>query len=122
MHVLLIEDDVALRAALAAYLEAAGHRVSVAGDGDAGLAAVEQEPPDLVVTDLIMPGREGIETLLALRRSHPGLPVIVMSGGGRLDAQAHLGLAERLGAVATLTKPFRPALLLEAIARAAAGP
>ncbi|MCX8135309.1 MAG: response regulator [Roseococcus sp.] len=118
MHVLLIEDDTALREALAAYLQAAGHRVTLAGDGDAGLAAAEAELPDVVVTDLIMPGREGIETLLALRRRHPRLPVIVMSGGGRLDARAHLGVAERLGAVATLAKPFRPALLLEAIARA----
>src|SRR3546814_5634934 len=72
---------------------------------------VAQRQPDLVIMDIIMPEREGIETLLALKKSNPALKVVVMSGGGRIGRLDHLKVAASLGADATLVKPFTAAKL-----------
>lgn len=96
-------------------LEYAGHTVVTATDGFKALAAVEAGNFDLVITDIIMPGKEGIEIIMELRRRHPLLKIIAMSGGGRVGAISYLELAEKLGALHTLEKPFNQAVLIEAV-------
>lgn len=96
-------------------LEYAGHTVVTATDGFKALAAVETGNFDLVITDIIMPGKEGIEMIMELRRRHPLLKIIAMSGGGRIGAMSYLELAEKLGALHTLEKPFNQAVLIEAV-------
>lgn len=71
--------------------------------------------PNMVVTDLIMPTQDGVETILAVRKAHPTLPIIAISGGGRLDALSLLDLARKFGAAETLKKPFPPSRLVAMI-------
>ncbi|MFW5681233.1 MAG: response regulator, partial [Pseudomonadota bacterium] len=89
-------------------LEAAGHEVSSADDGDTALQRLRHETFDLVITDIIMPGKEGIELILELRRLQPDLPIIAMSGGHISGGHDVLDAAQRLGAIHTLAKPFGP--------------
>ncbi len=80
--ILLINDDEALRVALWLALERAGYSVLVARDGREGLQLFRGLPPDLVITDIVMEGQEGLETIQSLRREVPGVKIIAMSGGG----------------------------------------
>jgi DNA-binding response OmpR family regulator len=122
-RLLIIEDDEPLRAVLARALAQAGHVVLQAEEGREGCALLATCPCDLVITDLIMPGQEGIETIMQLRQRHPGLPVIAMSGGSHY-ANSYLAIAAQLGVRSTLSKPFTTAELFRAIdtALAAAPP
>jgi DNA-binding NtrC family response regulator len=103
--ILLIDDDDALRTVLARALTQAGYEVVEANEGRSAVEHLRRRPVDVVVTDLIMPGQEGIETIMQLRRDHPTLPVIAMSGG-MANSPHYLELARRLGAGRTLQKPF----------------
>ncbi len=114
-RILIIDDEDELRAILCKMLEQAGHEVSEAANGAQGLQVYEQDPTDLVITDIIMPEKEGVETIIALRRADPGLPIIAISGGGRVEATDVLSMARKLGARRTLSKPFRREQLLEAV-------
>ena len=105
-HILVIDDDPTICLLLQRALEPLGHRVTVAHDGQKGLAAHKGAPADLVITDLVMPGMEGIETIRELRRQYPGLKIIAMSGGGRGKATDYLLMARKFGAQRTLAKPF----------------
>lgn len=105
-RILLIDDDEAVRLVLRTSLELMGHEVEVAGNGREGLGKALAEKFDLVITDLIMPEKEGIETIQELRRRRPALKIIAMSGGGRGNAADYLPLAGLLGASRTLAKPF----------------
>jgi CheY-like chemotaxis protein len=116
-HILLIDDDVSFRDMLQLMLEELGHHVTAAGDGKEGLAAHQANPADLVITDLVMPGMEGIETIIELRKCSPTLKIIAMSGGGRIQMVDHLPTARMLGASFTLAKPFTPLELSAAIAQ-----
>ena len=104
--VLIVDDDELVRFTLREMLEAMGHEVSEAASGDACLEMQKATPFDVVVTDIIMPGREGIETVIELKRNYPDLRVIAISGGGRTHNMSYLEFASRLGADATLAKPF----------------
>ena len=115
-RLLLIDDDEELLPVLAAYLSRLGYEVETASDGVIGVERFHAKPCDLVVTDLILPNREGIETILQLRKERPELPIIAMSGGLGNSPQ-YLGLAKRLGAKCALLKPFSPESLKEAIER-----
>jgi CheY-like chemotaxis protein len=117
-HILIIDDDASMRGSLAQTLERLGYRVSVAADGKAGVARAAESPPDLVITDLIMPEKEGLETIMELRQSHPRIKIIAMSGGGRLSNEDYLHLAKRFGAAVTLAKPFAREELKAALAQA----
>lgn len=110
--VLLIDDDMELLRLVAAGFRAAGADVEVAIDGQAGLTRFRTRPASLVVTDIIMPNREGIETIVALRRARPGTKIIAISGGYRVGPQDFLELARHVGADGVLAKPFRLAELL----------
>ncbi len=119
-HLLLVDDDPDFRDALGKQLVHAGYTVALAGDGNEAIDWLRQETPDLVILDIVMPNKEGLETISALRRSHPKLPVIAISGGGRIDARDYLHLAENLGAVAVLAKPFPFTDLVKQITKALA--
>ena len=82
-RILIIDDEPNMRSMLRRMLHKAGHQVSEAGDGAEGIDSYERDPPDLVITDILMPKKEGIETIIALHRADPDLPVIAISGGGR---------------------------------------
>ncbi|MGO4410955.1 MULTISPECIES: response regulator [unclassified Brevundimonas] len=105
--VLIIEDNLVLLKTLAERFAAAGAAVTVASEGAAGMRQFRKQRPDLVITDIIMPDKEGIETICEIRVLAPELPVLAISGGGRIQAGAFLDLARRLGATDVMAKPFR---------------
>ena len=113
-HILVIDADAAFRFMLIETLDAAGHTVSQASDGRRALKTLHAESADLVLTDLVMPEQEGIQTIKALRHLFPTLPVIAMSGA-LPNAPLHLEIAASLGVRRTLTKPFCHETLLNAI-------
>lgn len=112
-HILVIDDDDALREVVTMALEQKGHRVTAAENGKVGVARFMAEPADLVLTDVMMPEQEGVETIMQLRKTHPNLRIIAMSGGGPRSA-VYLQICARLGA-RTLAKPFTIADLDRAI-------
>ncbi|MFZ9683348.1 MAG: response regulator [Cephaloticoccus sp.] len=113
-HILVIDDEENVRLLVAAILEQQGHQVQQADNGKTGMAAFRRTPPDLVITDLVMPEQEGVETILELRREKPGLPVIAMSGG-LARSETYLDICRRLGVRATLSKPFGVKELLDVV-------
>lgn len=119
--ILIIDDDDALRATMRKILERAGHEVRDAADGDRGLKIFREEGPDLVITDIIMPEKEGIETIQELREEDPELPILAVSGGGRADPSEPLTDAMLLGADETLAKPFGVDELREMVERLLGG-
>jgi CheY-like chemotaxis protein len=118
-HILLVDDDVQFRGMLEQMLVGDGHRVTSAGDGEEGMRLANEVNPDLIITDILMPLRDGIQTILALSRGGSEVPVIAISGGRRMiSAEFNLESAKLLGVRATLGKPFTRAALREAILRA----
>ena len=104
--ILLIEDEAVLRGLLVKLLNTLSHEVVEAGDGEEGLIKLKAEAFDLVLTDLIMPDKEGLETIQEIRKIRPDLKIIAMSGGGRGSGLDYLVLARQLGADQVLAKPF----------------
>ncbi|HEU5321813.1 MAG TPA: response regulator [Methylomirabilota bacterium] len=105
-RILVIDDEGEIRAILQDTLEAAGYEVRVAGDGNEGLAIQQEWAADLVITDIFMPDKEGIETIIELQERYPGTRIIAMSGGGALRTLDYLSSAEHFGAIRTISKPF----------------
>lgn len=114
--VLLIDDDASFRMLVSLWLTRAGHEVVVAGDGRHGVQLVNEQSFDLVLTDIVMPDQEGIETIMTLRRDGRKVPILAMSGGGALDNTFYLRSAQALGANDTIAKPFTSSELLDKIA------
>ena len=114
-RILIIDDDVQILKLLRKMLENEGYDVVDAVDGNKGLKLYREDPTDLVITDIIMPEKEGIETIIDLRREFPEAKIVAMSGGGHGEAEPYLHMAKGLGAIRTLTKPFGKEELLEAI-------
>lgn len=121
MKILVIDDEPALRATVRRMLEAAGHSVIEAENGRAGLRLFHAEAMDAVITDIIMPEQEGVETIRQIRALHPTTRIIAMSGGSRTGNLDYLKMAKTLGADATLAKPFRQQDLLALVDQAYAG-
>lgn len=114
-RIIVIDDEVAVRRTTCRALERAGHRVAEASDGEEGLRILADAGADLVITDIFMPGQDGILTVRRMRKEFPQVRVIVISGGdssGLLDLRRD---AELLGAAASLRKPFTISDLLQAI-------
>ena len=121
-HILVIEDDVTFQEMLVQMLETDGHQVARAGDGVEAMALLERIRPELILTDILMPNMDGVETIVALSAQCTNIPVIAMSGGWRsITPEFNLSTAVLLGAKATLTKPFSRADLRQAIAEALSG-
>ncbi len=116
-RILVIDDDAAVRRIIGRILERADHAVEFAANGAEGLQKFRTRRPDLVITDLYMPEKEGIETIQELRAEWPDLRILAVSGGLYGDIAGPLIDAELLGASATLAKPFTPDELQAAVAR-----
>lgn len=104
--VLVIDDDVEILACMERLLERHGFQVAIARNGAQGLAAVHHVAPDAVLTDILMPGKDGIETICEIRRQRHDTKIVAMSGGGNRGDTTYLGAAMKLGADATIAKPF----------------
>lgn len=105
-RVLIIEDDEAMCKHLQDLLVHFGYDVRVAHNGNTGLSALKAWQPDLVVLDVFLPERDGFEILIEIRRDHPKMKVLVISGKEHLIYGKSIKFAEQLGANSTLTKPF----------------
>jgi DNA-binding response OmpR family regulator len=105
-NVLIVEDDAELLQLMSRALQGAGHAVLTAGDGEAGLRLFRAEPPDLVVCDIVMPDKDGIELIPEMKAARPEVKLVAISGRQMIGALDVLGLARRMGADATLAKPF----------------
>jgi len=116
-RVLVIDDEPDVRAVMRRFLGAAGHDVREASDGAAALGALAAQPADVVITDLYMPGMDGIELARELRKLPTRPAVIAVSGGGFGRQADVLDVAATLGAAATLPKPFTREQLLGAVDR-----
>jgi CheY-like chemotaxis protein len=115
MTILIIDDDQSLRDSLRRTLRREGYTVLEAAEGGEGLKVLKSHPVDVVLVDLFMPGKEGLETIGELRRSHPGIKIIAMSGGGEKGHMDVLKAAKLMGARRTLAKPFSREDLIEAL-------
>jgi DNA-binding response OmpR family regulator len=117
MKILIIEDDKTVRDFITSTLEEANHRVIEAENGLIGMKILhENKDTDLVITDIIMPEKEGIEIIRDIRNQYQGIKIIAISGGGRIVPEDYLALAETFGAHKTLKKPFKASELLNSIA------
>jgi len=114
-RILLIDDDELVRSMVRVTLVRAGHTVIEARNGEEGLRLFAQGGADLVITDIAMPIKEGIAVLIELRKKHPALKMMAISGGGRQSATDNLLVAELMGAAKVLKKPFRIEILMAAV-------
>ncbi len=113
--ILVIDDEPSLRKILRHTLERAGHEVIEASDGNVGTRIYRTEKIDLMITDLIMPNKEGIETILEAKNAHPTLNIIAISGGGHSAGPDFLRMAKIMGADLAFRKPFQPKEIVAAV-------
>jgi DNA-binding response OmpR family regulator len=113
--VLVIDDDPVVCSVVQRVLERDGFTVASAGDAQSGLSRFAELNPDLVIVDILMPGKEGIATILELRETNPDARILAITGGGNFAAGDVLRIAELLGADNSLKKPFAPAKLLATV-------
>jgi DNA-binding response OmpR family regulator len=119
--ILVIDDDNGVRDFLRRALEGARYDVAEADNGERGLSRFRDSPADLVVTDILMPRKEGIETIVEFRRLYPAVKIIGISGGGDTGFMDFLQAARQMGADEVLRKPFRARALVETVAGLLAG-
>ncbi len=115
-RILIIDDDDIIRRMLRLMLTKAGYDVLDAADGKEGIELFRENNVDLVITDLIMPEKEGLEMIMELKTDFPDVKIIAMSGGAQMGPEGYLQLADALGAQQTLKKPIARQELLGAIA------
>jgi DNA-binding response OmpR family regulator len=115
--ILVIDDDAQVRRMMNRVLSQAGHEVHEAANGRLGVDAFRAHRPSIVITDILMPEQEGIETIRALRREGLDTRIIAVSGGGYSHNMLFLDMARQLGADSALRKPFRAAELLDTVNR-----
>ena len=120
-NILVIDDEPRMIRVIGEILNKAGHEVVTAESGDEGIACIAKHAIDLVITDIIMPEKEGIETIGEIKQDHPDLPIIAISGGSLKGAGSYLETAAALGAAATLEKPFHSFELLQVVDEVLAG-
>lgn len=118
-RVLVIDDDAMFLTILVELLTEDSHQVTVAHDGEEGLRLIRQTRPELIITDILMPHKDGIDMIMELAHQHRDIPIIAMSGGRRLvSSQFNLDSAALLGVKATLSKPFSKDELRQALSTA----
>jgi CheY-like chemotaxis protein len=115
--ILVIDDDPALRRMIERVLRRGGHEVELAENGIAGLHAFRRRKPDLVITDILMPVKEGLDTIRLLRDWAPELKIVAISGGSPRGGKDPVAAALEFGATSFVAKPFEPAALLDEVAR-----
>lgn len=114
-NILLIDDDDVLRNTVSKVLEQNNFSVTGLKDGSKAIAEIKSKKYDIVVTDIVMPNKEGIETIQDIRHINPHIPILAVSGGGLTGADTILELAIMMGANGSLTKPFDTAVLVRKI-------
>ena len=114
-RILIIDDEPQIRSMLTLMLEREGYEVVEAPDGVDGIKIYRQNPADLIITDLIMPNKDGIGMIIDLKKEFPNVKIIAMSGGGLNKPDGYLKGAKKLGAACTLTKPIDREEMLEAV-------
>lgn len=105
-RILIIDDETAIAIMLKKMVEKAGHEAKTAANGNDGLELFESFNPDLLITDIVMPEKEGLELIFELRRKNPALKIIAISGGGRFQYEGYLNSARHLGANKVFQKPL----------------
>jgi CheY-like chemotaxis protein len=120
-RILVIDDLAAVRATWRDILEDVGHDVLDAANGDKALSLLSQGPVDLVITDICMPDKDGIETIMEIRRVCPDVPIIAVSGYAKDPTSLYLRIAEHLGADAVLCKPVEAEELVATVSRILGG-
>ncbi|WP_043770168.1 response regulator [Desulfobulbus propionicus] len=114
-RILVVDDEAQIRTMLTQMLEQEGYAVQTAENGEEGLALVAREAFDLVITDMIMPVKDGLKFIMELVRDYPTLKILAISGGGAIKAERYLTMAGYLGDIATLEKPFKRDVLLDLV-------
>ena len=115
-RILIIDDDIQVRNILKRTFEQEGFEVTDAPDGEKGIKLFHQEQPDVVITDIVMPEKEGLETIMELHRENPKLKIIAISGGGlSINGGNSLFIAGKIGAHRTFIKPFDRKEIVEAV-------
>jgi DNA-binding response OmpR family regulator len=107
-RILVMDDDEIVSEMLVQLLTEAGYEAESAPDGDRGLKLLAAKPFDLIIADLIMPNKEGIETIREIRANDKKIPIISISGGGKISGEYYLQLAKSLGADYSVKKPLNP--------------
>jgi DNA-binding response OmpR family regulator len=113
--ILLIDDDDQVVKLIALWLSKAGYEVECACDGEQGRRVLEKERVDLIITDIVMPEKDGLEAIPLIRKMNKTVPIIAMSGGGRDGPDLYLQMALALGADCALQKPFEKEQLLSTV-------
>ena len=113
--ILVVDDEPGIRELLCMMLEAAGHTVVVAEDGIQAPKVLATHPVEVVITDLLMPERDGLEFITEVRKKFPNIKIIAMSGGGHIARDSYLRIAKNFGAHVLLEKPFSQSGVLNAI-------
>lgn len=121
-RILIVDDEPVIVQMLQRFLERNEYEVVTAPDGATGLEKHRSSPADLVITDILMPGKEGFETIRDLRKATPSVKIVAMSGGGRNDPQTYLRFATTFGADRAFSKPLDLGQLLATIQELLAGP
>jgi DNA-binding response OmpR family regulator len=114
-RILVMDDDISIRKLLRIMLEAEGYEVMDAADGIEGIRIHRETPADLIITDILMPGKDGWQTITELRNEEPELKIIAISGGGKTSPYLNLSLSSQLGADRVLAKPLAKADLLKTV-------
>ena len=114
-RILIIDDESQIRSMLRLMLERVGYEVVEAPDGIEGIRQYREKPADLIITDLIMPNKDGIGMIIDLKKEFPNVKIIAMSGGGVNRPEGYLDGAKKLGASCTLTKPIDREEMLMAV-------
>lgn len=114
-RILVIDDDKIMNGMIGQLLSEAGYEAEAAENGSRGLAMMSVRPFDLIITDIIMPEKEGLETISAIRKNSKTIPIIAISGGGTRGPEEYLDLAKHLGANHTFQKPFQSKAFLKAV-------
>jgi len=114
-HILVVDDEALVREALTSAIQNKGHTVVAASTGVEGLKRFAEQPFDLVITDIIMPDKEGIETIREMKRLKPDAKILAISGGGRTKNFEFLKLAAKFGAMAVLQKPIKLTLFYDTL-------
>ena len=114
-RILIIDDEAMIRNLLVNILEREGYETITATDGIDGIKIYRENPADLIITDLLMPEKDGLETIMELRRDFKDVKIIAMSGGGKIDPKTYLQIARTMGAIEIITKPFDLRELLKTV-------
>jgi len=114
-RILVIDDDPWILKIFTQILESEGHSVETAVDGQEGIETYRNSQADLVITDMVMPVKDGLKTILELDKEFPNVKIIAISGGGVIEPDRYLALAESIGTKKTLTKPVSKQDLISAV-------